>query len=318
MKVIKTILVGVTALILLIAVGVYIFLQTTKPVYSGEQKMPGLISEVEILYDDYGVPHIYAQHEEDAYYALGYAHAQDRLFQMEMIRRAASGRLSEILGPDFVKIDKLFRTLGIHQFAKEHAQKFLSTDTAAYQKGALAYQKGINQFIKIGKTPLEFSIIGIPKKEFKPEDIYLAVGFMSFGFAEGLRADPVLQKIKDEYGAEVKFMAPKCDLVIVVGSPNSSNSNRLREVAETMGTTAYMIDRADQLSPAWLAGKSRVGVTAGASAPEILVQDVIERLRELGAKNVRKLDGIAETVTFPLPKGLARASTFPDLSPGRS
>ena len=90
------------------------------------------------------------------------------------------------------------------------------------------------------------------------------------------------------------------------------------EVAETMGTTAYMIDRADQLSPAWLAGKSRVGVTAGASAPEILVQDVIERLRELGAKNVRKLDGIAETVTFPLPKGLARASTSPALSPGRS
>jgi penicillin amidase len=202
MKAIKRILVGVTALILLMAVGVYIFLQTTKPVYSGEQKMPGLISEVEILFDEYGVPHIYAQHEEDAYYALGYAHAQDRLFQMEMIRRAASGRLSEILGPDFIKIDKLFRTLGIHQFAKKHAQRFLSTDTAAHQKDALAYLKGINQFIKNGKTPLEFSIIGIPKEEFKPEDIYLAVGFMSFGFAEGLRADPVLEKIKNEYGIE--------------------------------------------------------------------------------------------------------------------
>ena len=96
-------------------------------------------------------------------------------------------------------------------------------------------------------------------------------------------------------------------MVIVVGSPNSSNSNRLREVAQTMGTTAFMIDRADQLDPAWLAGKRRIGLTAGASAPEVLVQEVIARLAQLGASNVRKLDGIAETITFPLPKGLARA-----------
>ena len=104
----------------------------------------------------------------------------------------------------------------------------------------------------------------------------------------------------------VKFMAPKSDVVIVVGSPNSSNSNRLREVAETMGTQAYMVDRADQLDPAWLAGKRRVGLTAGASAPEVLVQEVIERLAELGVGKVRRLEGIAEMVTFPLPKGLGR------------
>ena len=104
----------------------------------------------------------------------------------------------------------------------------------------------------------------------------------------------------------VKFMAPKCDVVVVVGSPNSSNSNRLREVARTMGTDAYMVDRADQLDPAWIEGKKRIGVTAGASAPEILVQDVIERLRQMGAKAVRKLDGIEEAVKFPMPRGLAR------------
>ena len=104
----------------------------------------------------------------------------------------------------------------------------------------------------------------------------------------------------------VKFMAPKSDVVIVVGSPNSSNSNRLREVAETMGTQAYMVDRADQLDPAWLVGKRRVGLTAGASAPEVLVQEVIERLAELGVGKVRRLEGIAEMVTFPLPKGLGR------------
>jgi 4-hydroxy-3-methylbut-2-enyl diphosphate reductase len=103
----------------------------------------------------------------------------------------------------------------------------------------------------------------------------------------------------------VKFMAPQVDVVIVVGSPNSSNSNRLREVAEKKGVAAYMIDNAALIDPAWLAGKQRIGVTAGASAPEVLVQAVIDRLKEIGAKSVRKLDGIEEHVTFPLPKGLS-------------
>ncbi len=103
----------------------------------------------------------------------------------------------------------------------------------------------------------------------------------------------------------VKFMAPQCDLVIVVGSPNSSNSNRLREVAQGRGTEAYMIDNAGQLQAEWVSGKKRIGVTAGASAPEVLVQEVIERLRELGAATVVSLEGIEENVTFPLPKGLS-------------
>ena len=103
----------------------------------------------------------------------------------------------------------------------------------------------------------------------------------------------------------VKFMAPRCDVVIVVGSPNSSNSNRLREVAENMGVDAYMVDDASQLRPEWIAGKARVGVTAGASAPEVLVNALIERLQELGAKSVRPLEGIAENVVFTLPRALA-------------
>jgi 4-hydroxy-3-methylbut-2-enyl diphosphate reductase len=102
----------------------------------------------------------------------------------------------------------------------------------------------------------------------------------------------------------VKFMAPQVEVVIVVGSPNSSNSNRLREVAEKKGTPAYMVDNAGQINPAWLDGKVRVGVTAGASAPEVLVQAVIDRLKELGVRSVRPLEGVEENVTFPLPKGL--------------
>jgi 4-hydroxy-3-methylbut-2-enyl diphosphate reductase len=102
----------------------------------------------------------------------------------------------------------------------------------------------------------------------------------------------------------VKFMAPQVEVVVVVGSPNSSNSNRLREVADKMGTPAYMVDNAAAIDPAWIAGKRRIGVTAGASAPEVLVQAVIDRLKELGAASVRALEGVEENVTFPLPKGL--------------
>jgi 4-hydroxy-3-methylbut-2-en-1-yl diphosphate reductase len=103
----------------------------------------------------------------------------------------------------------------------------------------------------------------------------------------------------------VKFMAPQVDLVIVVGSPNSSNSNRLREVAEKKGAAAYMVDNASQVDPAWIEGHSRIGVTAGASAPEVLVQAVIDRLKSLGANSVRSLTGVEENVTFPMPRGLS-------------
>jgi 4-hydroxy-3-methylbut-2-enyl diphosphate reductase len=102
----------------------------------------------------------------------------------------------------------------------------------------------------------------------------------------------------------VKFLAPQVEVVVVVGSPNSSNSNRLREVADKMGTSAYMVDNAAAIDPSWIVGKKRIGVTAGASAPEVLVQAVIDRLKELGAASVRALEGVEENVTFPLPKGL--------------
>ncbi|BBU26824.1 4-hydroxy-3-methylbut-2-enyl diphosphate reductase 2 [Burkholderia sp. THE68] len=103
----------------------------------------------------------------------------------------------------------------------------------------------------------------------------------------------------------VKFLAPQCDVVIVVGSPNSSNSSRLREVAEKRGIPAYMVDSPTQIDPQWVEGKKRIGVTAGASAPEVLAQAVIARLRELGVRNVRSLEGIEETISFPLPRGLS-------------
>ncbi|RYF07491.1 MAG: 4-hydroxy-3-methylbut-2-enyl diphosphate reductase [Comamonadaceae bacterium] len=102
----------------------------------------------------------------------------------------------------------------------------------------------------------------------------------------------------------IKILSPQVDLVIVVGSPTSSNSNRLRELAARLGTRAFMVDSADELQPAWFEGVARVGLTAGASAPEVLVRQVIDRIKALGAVSVRKMNGIEETIKFPLPKGL--------------
>ena len=103
----------------------------------------------------------------------------------------------------------------------------------------------------------------------------------------------------------VKVLAPQVDVVIVVGSPNSSNSNRLRELAEKMGVAAYMVDNANDVQPAWFAKAHKIGVTAGASAPEVLVESVLDRIKELGAASVSVLEGVEESVRFPLPKGLS-------------
>jgi len=124
-----------------------------------------------------------------------------------------------------------------------------------------------------------------------------------FPLIRGPKQDDICYATQNRQDA-VKFMAPQCDVVIVVGSPNSSNSNRLREVAEHIGVDSYMVDSAADLRPEWIAGKRRVGITAGASAPEVLVEELIARLKALGAQSVRPLEGIQETVAFALPRGL--------------
>jgi 4-hydroxy-3-methylbut-2-enyl diphosphate reductase len=124
-----------------------------------------------------------------------------------------------------------------------------------------------------------------------------------FPLIVGPKKDDICYATQNRQDA-VKVMARQADVVIVVGSTNSSNSNRLREVAAKRGVPAYMIDRADQLRLEWLAGRRSVGVTAGASAPEVLVREVLERLAELGASGVHELEGVAERIVFPMPKGL--------------
>ena len=124
-----------------------------------------------------------------------------------------------------------------------------------------------------------------------------------FPLIQGPENDDICYATQNRQDA-VRELAQQCDLVLVVGSPNSSNSNRLRELAERDGVDAYLIDGADEIDPGWIAGRRHVGVTAGASAPDVLVQGVLDRLRELGAGGVRELDGEPESMVFALPKEL--------------
>jgi len=202
MKILKKVLLILVSLVLLIVGTIYAYLLTTKPQYDGNLKLDGIKQQVEVLFDEYAIPHIYAQNQEDAYFALGYVHAQERLFQMELLRRVGSGRLAEIFGEKLVKTDKLFRATGIHRVSQQTKDKYFSSDTLEYQKIMNAYLAGLNSYIKNGKTPVEFQILGIPKQEFTVSDVLDISGYVSFSFALAYRTDPVLEKIAREYGAD--------------------------------------------------------------------------------------------------------------------
>ncbi len=188
-------------IILLLVGGIWFYLNSFKPMYSGELSLNGLQEKTEVYYDDFGIPHIYAENEHDAYLALGFVHAQDRLFQMEMMRRVGGGRLSEILGEGLVETDKFFRTLGINKIAdKTLAEYYNPEDPIA--KSAQAYLDGINEFISQEKLPIEYTILGIEAEQFVPKDMFLISGYMAFTFAAALRIEPVTDKIFQEHGAQ--------------------------------------------------------------------------------------------------------------------
>ncbi|MCB1138533.1 MAG: penicillin acylase family protein, partial [Leptospiraceae bacterium] len=176
----------------------YIYLYSFVPDRSGAEKLPGLSAEVQVYYDSYGVPHIEATNRQDAARALGYVHAKDRLFQMEMIRRVARGRLAEILGPDLVEVDKLFRTLRLDQFAEEYVKE-LDLETP-YVQHSQAYLEGVNAYIDNGEMPLEFSLLGISPEHFTLSDSIAIAGYMAYTFASALKQEPLLTYVKEELG----------------------------------------------------------------------------------------------------------------------
>ena len=217
----KKIILSVLVLLVIAAIGAWLWFRSTLPMLEGELEIAGLKEEVQVRYDDYGVPHIQAKNAEDAYMALGFVHAQDRLFQMEMLRRVASGRLSEVLGGKLLPVDKLFRTLGVNHAAEENARLLLSADTSDYQRAAHAYIRGLNAFISTGKAPIEFTLAGIPLTPFEDKDLFLVAGYMAFSFAEAMKVDPVIEKLQRRYPgyAEAAFGTPE---------ENVRNTNRSR------------------------------------------------------------------------------------------
>ena len=200
MKILKFIFWSLLILLLITSASAFFYLESKLPTRSGKLNMPGLTEKVEVIFDRWGIPHIYAKNETDVYMALGFFHAQDRLFQMEMLRRLAKGQLAEILGPDLVKADKFFRTLGIKQFSKEYIDS-LPKNTKPF-KALEAYIAGINWFIKTGPTPIEFHILGIPKRPFTAADSISIGGYMAYSFAAAFKTDPLCSFIKDKYGPE--------------------------------------------------------------------------------------------------------------------
>lgn len=187
-------------LLMLTVGGIYFFLQSTKPKYTGKVTLEGLKKTATIHYDKHGVPHIGANNMEDAYFALGYAQAQDRLFQMDLLKRVGSGRLSEFFGKKTIETDRFMRTLGINENAKASAAEFRKNPDAPHYKAAMAFIAGVNQFIKKGKLPAEYTILRVEAEEFKLEHIYHVLGYMGFSFATGHRTDPLLTDLNKKLG----------------------------------------------------------------------------------------------------------------------
>ena len=199
MKKIKKIFLVLFSIILLILLCIYIYLLSTKPQYEGEIKIKGISKNTEVYFDNFGIPHIYAENQKDAQVVLGYVHAQDRLWQMELLRRISAGRLSELFGNSVSKTDKFFIGLGIDENSEKAAFEIDKTSQSYIL--ATAYLDGINQYIENGKAPIEYTLLGLEKKPFTLKDIYNIFGYMSFSFAMAQKTDPLITDIRNQLGA---------------------------------------------------------------------------------------------------------------------
>ena len=198
MKIFLKIIKIVFLVCVLVFVAAWLYSRTLYPTYEGELSLENLSENVTVHFDENGVPHINAETQKDAYTALGYVHAQDRLWQMELIRRIAPGRLSEIFGDKLVETDVFFAGLGLVEDANESITK-IDINSEAY-KLTIAYLDGVNQFVEEGATPIEYNLIGLKKTKFTVNDVYNVFGYMSFSFAIAQKTDPLLQEIKEKLG----------------------------------------------------------------------------------------------------------------------
>lgn len=198
----KKLLFALIILFFVIIAGYQIVKYQFGPTYLGEIDMAGLSNETEVYFDDFGVPHIYAKNAKDAYMALGYVHAQDRLFQMEMTRRVGTGTLAELLGEDLVEVDKFFRTLGLPKHAEWSTEEWNKAGNSEWKTATEAYVRGVNHFIQNGKLPIEYTLLGSKPREFTVNDIHAITGYMSFTFAMAMKTDPLVTHMARKLGPE--------------------------------------------------------------------------------------------------------------------
>lgn len=175
-------------------------LYNAEPQRDGQLDLPGLQKPVSVFYDAWGVPHIDARNDHDAYLALGYLHAQDRLFQMDMLRRIGAGRLSELYGQETFETDRFFRSLGISRFARQYAERLEQQSEEPHVKLIHAYQAGINYYIESGKTPLEYRLLLTRPDYFNAADIAHVMGYMAYSFAEAFKTDALMDNIRGNLG----------------------------------------------------------------------------------------------------------------------
>ncbi|MBS7256396.1 penicillin acylase family protein [Flavobacterium branchiicola] len=271
MKKLKKVLLVLVVLIVVLGIGLCAYVFHLKPKYDGELQLKNLQAATTVYFDEFGVPHIYADSEKDAMTALGYVHAQERLWQMELLRRIAPGRLSEIFGSVALKNDKFFSGIGIEE-ASANAIAKLDKNSESY-KLTEAYLDGINQYLDEGVTPVEFTLVGVKKEKFTIKDVYNIFGYMSFSFAMAQKTDPLLTYIQSKYGAEyLKDLG-------INGEFNTtqlkSSKENIEEYTEISKSVAALLDKSPIPpfigSNSWVAGphKTKSGKVIFANDPHI-------------------------------------------------
>ncbi|OOV17171.1 penicillin acylase family protein [Flavobacterium sp. LM4] len=270
MKIIKKILLIILVLIVVAAISLFAYIFHLKPRYEGEIELKNLQKETSVYFDDFGIPHIYADSEKDAMTALGYVHAQDRLWQMELLRRIAPGRLSEIFGAVALKNDMFFSGIGIEEASAKAIAK-LDKDSPGYQL-TLAYLDGINQYLEEGVTPIEFTLIGVKKEKFTIKDVYNIFGYMSFSFAMAQKTDPLLTDIRNKYGMQyLKDLGIEGEF----NTTQIKSSKEIEAYTEIAKSVAALLDKSPIPpfvgSNSWIAGpnKTKNGKVIFANDPHI-------------------------------------------------
>tara|TARA_R110002050_G_scaffold300722_2_gene471938 strand:- start:80050 stop:82434 length:2385 start_codon:yes stop_codon:yes gene_type:complete len=229
----KKIFIALFTILIISVLGGYGYLKSTVKSYNQEIKLSNLENPAEVVFDSYGIPHIYAQSNADAFRMLGYVQASDRLFQMEILRRIGSGRLSEILGEKTIELDKYIRTVGLNENAMRAAAAFEKDAPEDVKQNVHAFLEGFNQYISENGTPIEFKIIGIEKSEFTLTDIYRILGYMGFGFSMELQNEPIFNWINTNLGNQ--YMT---DLAVDYNSPNAKITTQNTEES-AIDTTDY-------------------------------------------------------------------------------